>query len=319
MLKNFFVVSLVMMVACNSEANIEIVNDSEIETRSVFDSEQMLSFASEEEMFAEINRLKCMTQDESAQWKESHGGFVSQFDFMNAVVDELDGAASIEDVRAIQQKYSGRLLFSDNPEYEDIAPYLPTNHRGTELVCNHNGDVMIGGIVKNYNEITTCEESEEFRRIHNLQTRGAEQICGTSAATSDRKCWIDFYVENNEVVELKLSAHKKGLFGWNKYRTAYFLRLFNISSNWVVLLAGYIDITGVLPPAYYETATVPSGTFIPLVAGVESVGSYATIAVSGYSRGVGTDNVHNVGLKCHRAETAYLYNEDPDARTMRPY
>lgn len=306
MLKNFFiVVSIAVLTACNSDSIMEISTIEKPITKTVVvDFNAMLSFATEDDMYAEINKLKNMNCDELSAWRSSHADFISQFDFMNAVVDELDAAQSIEEVRDIQAKYSDRLLFDTNYENEDIAPYIPTNNNGTELVCNSYGNVKIGGEVKNYNEITSCEQSNEYRKVHSEQsaTRGHVFYTGTSAATKDRKCWIDMCVYNNTIVEIKLNAHKKGVFGWNKYKTAYYLRLYEVS-NWITKYDG-VRIINEVSPNFYKTADVASGTYIQLVSGVQNMQynngltGIAKIVVGGYSRGVGAENFRITGLAC---------------------
>lgn len=96
--------SIAVLTACNSDSIMEISTIEKPITKTVVvDFNAMLSFATEDDMYAEINKLKNMNCDELSAWRSSHADFISQFDFMNAVVDELDAAQSIEEVRIINE------------------------------------------------------------------------------------------------------------------------------------------------------------------------------------------------------------------------
>ena len=268
-------------------------------TRSVTDA--MLSFGSEEEMFDRIQQLKNMDEAEMAAWYESQcPDFLSQYDFMWQIVEELDNAASMDEVRAIQAGCQGKMLFNTNPEDEDISPYIPSSHRGTEFVCNSEGNVLIGGEVCNYNDLTYYEQTSDYRSTHpQIQTRAANKqwLAGRKAETKDRKFWVEAYLNTiTEGVELKLAAHKKGMFGWNQYKTAYSIRMEQFT-NWQEIGVFAADILSV-SPNYYVTRDMKSSQYFPFARGRQAGQPYASFFITAYSRGVKDANALSFGVAC---------------------
>lgn len=293
----------VIAIACSCEKENmtpkteSVLQTQELRTRSVTDA--MLSFASEEEMFDRIQELKTMDETEMKAWCDSQcPDFLSQYDFMWQIVEELDGAASMEEVRAIQAKYQDQMLFNSNPEEEDIAPYIPSSHRGTEFVCNSEGNVLIGGEVRNYNDLTYYEQTSDYRSTHpQIQTRAAnkEWLAGRKAETKDRKFWVEAYLNTvTGGVELKLAAHKKGTFGWNQYKTAYSIRIEQFA-NWKEVGAFTLDILNARPN-FYVTRDMKSSQYFPFVRERQAGKTKAAFFLTAYSRGVKEENALSLGV-----------------------
>lgn len=293
----------VIAIACSCEKENmtpkteSVPQTQELRTRSVTDA--MLSFASEEEMFDRIQKLKTMDETEMKAWCDSQcPDFLSQYDFMWQIVEELDGAASMEEVRAIQAGCQGKMLFNTNPEDEDIAPYIPSSHRGTEFVCNSEGNVLIGGEVCNYNDLTYYEQTSDYRSTHpQIQTRAAnkEWLAGRKAETKDRKFWVEAYLNTvTGGVELKLAAHKKGAFGWNQYKTAYSIRIEQFA-NWKEVGAFTLDILNARPD-FYVTRDMKSSQYFPFVRERQAGKTKAAFFLTAYSRGVKEENALSLGV-----------------------
>ena len=99
-----------LISACTKEMPENIIIPTTAAQTSL-ETTEMLSFSSEEEMFKQIEVLKTMQEDELKTWyKQQNENFVSQFDFMWQIVEELDTANSLEEAKEIQSKYTGLLL-----------------------------------------------------------------------------------------------------------------------------------------------------------------------------------------------------------------
>lgn len=256
----------------------------------------MLSFSSEDEMFDQIQSLKLMTEEEQDVWYDNHAnGFVSQQKFMWQIVEELDNALSLEEVHNIQSKYAGQMLFNTNPEDEDISPYIPSNYKGTEFVCDRDGNVLIGGEVRNYNNLTSYEQTTDYLFNHQPQTRAREKLAGVYAQDGKRKFWSEAYLNTaTGGIEIRLAAHKKNMFGWNKYKTSYAIKITEFS-NWAQITAFSTDILNARPN-YYVTADVKSGLYYPFVRGRANPSKVAKFFIMVYSRGVGEKNAKGYGV-----------------------
>ncbi len=99
-----------LISACTKEMPENIIIPTTAAQTSL-ETTEMLSFSSEEEMFKQIEVLKTMQEDELKTWyKQQNENFVSQFDFMWQIVEELDTANSLEEAKEIQSKYTGLML-----------------------------------------------------------------------------------------------------------------------------------------------------------------------------------------------------------------
>ena len=227
-----------------------------------------------------------------ASWYQSNGNFQSQNEFMWDVVEELNNSSSMEDVRATQAKYKDLLLFNNNESDEDVAPYIPSNHRGTELVCNKYGNVLVNGEVKNFNNLTAYEQTKDYE-INQARKERRVLLHGGSAVDGKRKFWVELYLNRpSGWVEVQLSAHKKTWIGWNKYSTVYAVRLNEFLG--FAKTGPFLDYLRKEAPNFVATAEIASGSYIPLGWGIQSSANNTSVALSAYSRGVGAGNVRHV-------------------------
>lgn len=289
------IAAAIIVCSCEKE-HTPTFEKNEIEDATTRSSGFMLSFSSEDEMFEQIQSLKLMTEEEQDAWYEKHAnGFVSQQQFMWQIVEELDNAVSLEEVRDIQAKYAGQMLFNTNPDDEDIAPYIPSNYKGTEFVCDRNGNVLIAGKVCNYNNLTSYEQTSDYLFNHQPQTRAREKLAGVYAKDGKRKFWSEAYLNTvTDGIEIRLAAHKKNMFGWNKYKTSYGIKIIEFS-NWAQITPFSADILNARPN-YYVTADVKSGLYYPFVRGRSNPSKVAKFFIMVYSRGVGEKNAKGYGV-----------------------
>lgn len=293
----FMILIAAAIIVCSCEKEQTPTFDKNgIEDVTTRSSGSMLSFSSEDEMFEQIQSLKLMTEDEQDAWYKKHANaFVSQQKFMWQIVEELDNASSMETVREIQAKYTGQMLFNTNPDDEDIAPYIPSNYKGTEFVCDKNGNVLIAGKVRNYNNLTSYEQTSDYLFNHQPQTRAREKLAGVYAQDGKRKFWSEAYLNTvTGGIEIRLAAHKKNMFGWNKYKTSYGIKITEFS-NWAEITPFSTDILNARPN-YYVTADVKSGLYYPFVRGRSNPSKVAKFFIMVYSRGVGEKNAKGYGV-----------------------
>lgn len=286
-----------LMSACTKEMPEDTIIPTTAAQTSL-ETTEMLTFSSEEEMFKQIEVLKTMQEDELKTWyKQQNENFVSQFDFMWQIVEELDTANTLEEIKKIQSKYTGLMLFNDNEEDEDISPYIPSDYNGTELVCNKSGNVIIAGEVRNYNNLDSFEQTSAYKVYHQNIAREdpRDGIVGVFAENDKRKFWAEAYLNKiTGTIELKLVAHKKRVL-WNKYQTSYSIKMLEFN-NWqerkslaqAVLYA---------KPNYHETGDIKSGLFHPFVRGVSDKSIPATFAIRVFSRGVGEENAKDMKVE----------------------
>lgn len=290
-----------MFASCQKETSTK--KESFTINNEVSEDAKMLSFASEEELHKQVHELKLMSKDDLDKWYLNHDNFSSQHKFMWDVVDELDEATSIEEVKTMQQKYKGLLLFNENEEDKDISPYIPSTNHGTELVCNKYGDVIINGKVHNFNNISSYSQTRDYEMQNMIKTRALNQIPGGYHVEVDkRKFWFEFWHNTNTSwYELRLVAHKKGAFGvWKKYRTSYGVSIDENNKKWIEYGPFAKDIIRDAKFSYYITADMASGDYYPFVRGVQKGAEYAYINVKAYSRGVGEANAGEVQLEVYR-------------------
>lgn len=298
---------LLTMNACSNEAETEqflpVIECSNVKT---IDEQEMLSFDSEEQMFAVINRLKLMSDEEQQHY---YGQFVSQSEFFWNVVDEINAAESLDQVKAIHSKYKELLIFNDNEADNDISPYIPTSHNGTELVCNKYGNVIIGGEIVNYNDISSYEQTWFYRIANIEQTRTLIWVKGVFAQADKRKFWAEaYYNTDTGWIELKLAAHKKSMFGWNQYKTSYYLKAV-ACGNWQTLSTFGQSILNAAPN-YMQTADLASSNYYPLAFGYQYIRKPALFVIDTYSRGVDIANAKRLEIVCYHPDYVDTRVED---------
>ena len=199
----------------------------ELETRS---TEAILSFASLEEMEMQIAKLATMSEKEQNTWYAERN-FESQYDALYRAAAEIDEATTLEEAEAIKAKFSPYFLYNENPADEELFnPYLPNEKPDYAYVCNINGEVIIAGEIVNFNTITNVRDTHEYQLSHNAITRAsAPNITEQNIlkrTVGKRKFWAEGrYIAEFRAVLIEFTAHKKGIFGWNKYTTAYHIRI----------------------------------------------------------------------------------------------
>lgn len=177
------------------------------------------------------NLLQSSEQVQIAWCKER--GLVSQNMMYDQALEELEEIQNLRDTVAYykaldnyKKKYSKYFVFNEKEEDCDLSPYIPSNNLGAYLVCNANGDVKIGGEVKNFNELKSFEETNYGRYIRGIglsrNTVDERDNYLYIKEGGDRKMWAEAQRKQRGVY-IKYSAHKKGwLGGWNNYKTTYF-------------------------------------------------------------------------------------------------
>ena len=215
--------------SCEKEALINVQMKNVVRTTQSIPTE-ILSFASIEEMEAQINALHLMQEEEATAWYTKHN-FESQYAALYRAAAEIDSAATLEEAEAIKAKFAPYFLYNENPADEELFnPYLPNEKSDYALVCNIKGEVMIGGQVVNYNTIADVRNTHEYRITHDMITRASEPNITEQnllkRTVGDRKFWAEGrYIAEFRTVEIEFTAHKKGWLGWNKYKTAYHIRI----------------------------------------------------------------------------------------------
>ncbi len=273
--------------ACNSNEeqvvtqsdNEEFVRTlSEIGTRSF--SEEILSFASNEEMEETISVLLNMTDEEITQWyAANHPDFVSMWQVYQTALDdaeflgESEEIISMEDADRFKANYADYLLFNDDITDDMLyCPFLPISRDAYVYLANKNGDVIIAGEVVNLKDVKSVQETmfyqvdKEAQLLELSSTRGEINDSNHQIITrehylyiynkgADRKMWAETIKEGNKRW-IKLSAHKKRtLLGWQKCKAKYRLT-FNLQPS------EYYSKTWVTTPeiiAWFNAN--PNGTF----------------------------------------------------------
>jgi hypothetical protein len=216
----FIALLIASSISCSKDS-VDAVAPAE-ESRSAVFSESRLSFASVEEAEAAIGRLLAMTAPEQAAWYASKkADFISQESVFQSAVAEVETLTDLAEADLFKEKYKPYLLFNDDPADEELYnPYLPSDQFGYSLICNKNGDVEIGGEIKNFNNLSSVKETFYYKTSHEVNTRAVvERPNYLFGQTSDRKFWAEAKRFSNDVV-IEFNAHKKNLFGWNIYRTS---------------------------------------------------------------------------------------------------
>lgn len=221
-----------LICACEKNFQSEMLSEGQ-QTSQTRVQPNILSFSSIEEMENQIRALIEMESDDREAWYAERN-FESQYDALYRAAEEIDRAATLSDAEAIKEKYREFFLYNDNPEDEELFnPYLPNEKSSYAYVCNIRGEVQIGNEIHNFNTITDVRNTKEFQRFHEVETRGVETHSNYLKSTVGKsKFWAEGRLDGNEVVAIEFTAHKKGLFGWNKYKTAYYVRVQRYSRTW---------------------------------------------------------------------------------------
>lgn len=275
------VLTAMLVCACEKEMPSEAKDETGEEVQSI----SMLSFASLEEMEMQIEKLASMSEEEQNSWYAEHD-FESQYNALYRAAAEIDNATTLEEAEASKAKFSSYFLYNENPADEELFnPYLPNENVDYALVCNIEGEVMIGGTIRNFNTITNVENTKEYQRFHEAETRDLETKTNYLKSTvGDRKFWAEGRLDSNEVVAIEFTAHKKGIFGWNKYKTAYFVRVQRHNGNWESFSPDFLYYLNSGENGLW-TVDLKSHTLVPV--GRLAQHKNATMDLYIYSRGTG--------------------------------
>lgn len=215
------------IMACACEKEMPTDTMPEATNNMTRTKTEILSFASVEEMEEQIGILRIMAPEEMAGWYAVQN-FESQYDALYRAAEEIDNATTLEEAEAIKTKYSPYFLYNDNPaDEEPFNPYLPNEKPDYAYVCNISGEVMIGGEVVNYNTITNVADTHEYQLAHAPETRGVESKTNYLKGTTKRhKYWAEgHYYSESRYVSVEFTAHRKNIFGWNKYACQYHIKI----------------------------------------------------------------------------------------------
>lgn len=229
-----------VICSCEKDFTTDVNVQTPAQTRAELnETPTMLFFSSIEEMESQINELCQMQPEELNMWYATHS-FVSQYEALYKAAEEIDMATSLSEAEAIKAKYSAYFLYNNNPEDEELFnPYLPNENTRYAYVCNINGEVVINGEIVNFNTIKNVEDTKEYRITHNpIAIKAEEEEPNVTKPnylkrTVDKhKFWAEGGLDSNEVVTIEYTAHKKGLFGWNKCKMSYFFRISRTDFGW---------------------------------------------------------------------------------------
>lgn len=279
--------------SCSQDIDaIETQPEVPVVTRASY-SDNMLSFASVEEMEQTIYELLFMDEAELESWYLSRDSeFVSQQSVYSNAIDELEEIDTIEEAEIFKDKYRDIFIWNDDPRYDELYnPYLPSEDLlGYSYVINPAGNVLINGEINNFNihkEVQTTEFFAKFTRDEILSESDILTRASTKEVEEDKVNYIKIRVgakkfmaepvrqTPNTYVWLKLSAHKHSVLGWNKYQTNYYLQDGGADGGFKTndMKADIRSAGGLL-----KTRKVASGTLFPM-------GSTGTLPSTGYPYG----------------------------------
>lgn len=193
---------------------------------NINETETLLSFSSIEEMEFQIADLIAMEPTTSKAWY-ANKGFVSQADVYNIAIAELNAINTIDEAKAFKQKYSEIFMFNDNINDDELYnPYIPSDHFGYSLVCNKYGDVIINGEVKNFNNLTSVQQTSTYKMSHMPSTRAGLEIVKRDNYLyvyngQGNKFWAEAKRDARDNIYIEYTAQRRRSFGWNHYSERY--------------------------------------------------------------------------------------------------
>ncbi len=250
-MKNFIILfAIALCLASCQDSNLErdqpiqVEKNVEINVTVDYDEndEPVLCFESHEEMTSILGKLQQLPNEERESWFENKSNFRSQNDYMWDVVTEIDGAKSVDEVYEIHAKHRDFLIFNDNKESLDIAPYIPSSY-GYEILSNKYGNIKIGDNVINYNNIVAFSE---LYGNNNYVTKSPaiQTITSNLTTVGNYKLFIKFAesVTTRGIVHLGIETFRRNSLGlWNKYSTACYLKIDSVVDNWLYSTITYIN------------------------------------------------------------------------------
>lgn len=292
-----FVLLAAAIMACACEKEMLTDTVSETAGNMTRTTTEMLSFASVEEMEEQIGRLRIMTPEELTDWYAAQG-FESQYHALYRAAEEIDNATTLEEAEAIKAKYTPYFLYNDNPaDEEPFNPYLPSEKPDYAYICNINGEVLIGSEVVNYNTITDVKDTHEYQLTHAPETR-ADNITQDNIlkrTAGKHKFWAEGRMDQNEIVSIEFTAHKKSIFGWNKCQMSYHIRLGRWGTNdgWRSYSPWFLQFKENTPDGAW-TKKLPSHTFVAM--GRPKYNQTGVMNLLIYSKGTGSGSEGNLRL-----------------------
>ena len=230
----YLFIGILVFASCNKDA--DTVTAPEAASKSKFVAElnandEMLSFASAEEMQETIDKLVSMGEEELVAWyKQAGSSFTSQEILYREAINDLTLLQNFEEADAFKAKYIPYLMFNDDPADEELYdPWLPNeDFPGLSYVANKNGDVRIAGKVVNLNRHKTVKELAVYKVRAEYQKSGMTRATTISdnylfVEENKRRMWVEG-VTSGANYGISVRAQLKNLFGWNKYKADWSFR-----------------------------------------------------------------------------------------------
>lgn len=177
-----FMVACATIVSCNKNELVETPTQTPYTTQELTATDEMLSFNSQEEMYERAALLSEMNSEEVKAWYNSiNSNFTSIEQIHQEAIREFEELSSVasgdfKTAEQIKDKYKKILLFNDNPQDEELyAPLMPISNSFDSYVCKKDGNIIVGGTVRNFKDITSYQETEYYKTLHQFKTKRIEE------------------------------------------------------------------------------------------------------------------------------------------------
>ena len=247
------VVALISMTSCSSDTIDEEYGFSDSITSQ--QESPMLSFVDESDFRQTLLILENMSISERRQWVLAHKGYIKSLQdiYDEAMYDADDIDETAESYLNYKEKYENYLFFSTYKD--DCGAYLPVSNAAMASLLNTNGEVMIGGEIKDMRDIHSYQQlqdigvamyeypetraSAHWNNIHNSHditfyetSNGYEKNVGDEFDTRwwetskrkirfkcGRKAKLEVSATRLLIIRLhiEISFRKKTVFGWANY------------------------------------------------------------------------------------------------------
>lgn len=155
MKKIFLLAFIGLSVFCSCSNQLDDNNEINPKDESILKFENQVEF---DLMVAQLNE---MDRQEFKQWIKQKEFNSLLVEFENAM-KETSKIKTVDDYAKVKSKYGNILYF---PEVNgDCGPYIPVSNERLSALLDKNGNVIIGGEIKNYKDITTHEQLVELKR-----------------------------------------------------------------------------------------------------------------------------------------------------------
>lgn len=267
------------------------------ETKAIDFSRNTLEFGSQDEMNSAILELALMSEAEKEAWYASKPGFVSQAQAADMVAAQFAQMADQRQANALRDLYDDIFIFNTNVAADDYMAYLKADKVGSSWVCNAYGEVMIAGSIVNLNDISTYEQTWQYKTeqsYSNALTKGVDaKINYLHCYTNSRKMWARVEVISRTIF-VRLSAQQKicSLWcSWHGYSNSYTIRKGTYDSQGLRLstLMGDIQDRNYV----YHTGDISSGNGFS----IGDIRGEAIASLRIYSNGVGIENEGQLNIQ----------------------